>query len=192
MTIEQITYKVTGIRPLLMHNGRLNDPLDPATVYLKEVTSVKGKAKTEEIQLETRRREWLGGIYTDAKGRPCVTEDMLLGSLIEGARKSKDGRKAECVLCAESSFPLEYDGPKDITKLYEVPSFVDCRRAGVMGSGVMRTRPRFNSWAVTATFQYDVDIIDAQTIHQAFQVAGRQCGIGDYRPRFGLFSVEQV
>jgi hypothetical protein len=192
MGLEQATFLITGIRPLLMHNGRLNDPLDPATVYLKEVTSVKGKSKTEEIQLETRRREWLGGLYTDAKGRPCVTEDMLLGSLIEGARKTKDGKKAECVLCSESTFALEYDGPKDIDKLYATPGFADVRRAGVMGSGIMRTRPRFNAWKVKATFMYDPDIIDVRTMAASLATAGRQCGMGDYRPRFGLFEAAAV
>jgi len=190
MALEQATFRITGTRPLLMHNGRLADPVGEHKKALAEITGKR--KKTEDDHAEIRRREWLGGLYQDANGRVCIPESLLLGMLIEGARKRSKGPKAKCVVCSQPTYVLDYDGPKDVLKLYETPGFVDYRGAGVNDVRVYRTRPRFNKWSVTFDYMYDTEVLDIETLHLILDAAATVVGIGDYRPRFGLFTYEQL
>lgn len=189
-----VTIKATlkGICPLLMHNGRLNNPFDPATVALKKATtSNKGKNKTEDGQIEIGRLEFLGGLVLDAKGRPAISADMLVGAWHEGARKLREGKNLLPALWTDDPFyPIVYDGPRDADALWADGRFTDCRRAGVQGAGVMRTRPIFRDWSCPITVSVDEQIIDPQRAIDALAEAGIRCGIGDYRPRYGRFALE--
>lgn len=182
---------LVGISPLLMHSGQLSDPMSPAARALKGVTG--RRKKTDEDLLEIRRLEWLGSMYLDEKGQPCVPVDNILALVIGGAKKDKNGNEAksgvmQCV--GSETFALEYDGPKDIDKLYSDTRFVDCRSAKVGTSRVMRTRPIFRNWKLKIKLLYNPDVIDERTIRQALEISGERVGLGDYRPRFGRFEVQ--
>lgn len=45
--------------------------------------------------------------------------------------------------------------------------------------------------SLTASFEYFGEV-DEATILQALQDAGRTAGIGDWRPRYGRFTVEKI
>ena len=74
------------------------------------------------------------------------------------------------------------------------------RRAVVQGQGVLRARARVPEWQTEVEFEYDPDFVTPEIIAEAFSIAGRVVGIGDYRPRcprgkggpFGRFSVEVI
>jgi hypothetical protein len=192
MALEQLNLKLTGTRPLLMHNGRLADPIGEHKKALSEATTAHKRQKTDESAALVRRQEWLGGLYQDSKGRICITDDMACGVFINGAKKMRLGAKAKCVVCTESTFVLEYPGPKDPEKLYEVPGFVDYRGVVVGQSRVYRTRPRFNEWSVTIGYLVDTEELDIPDVMNFMGQAGILVGLGDYRPRFGSFDVKRV
>jgi hypothetical protein len=56
----------------------------------------------------------------------------------------------------------------------------------------MRTRPIFRKWATTIQITHDTTVIDEAEVFQLLKHAGQLCGIGDWRPRFGRFSVERA
>jgi hypothetical protein len=189
--METLTATFKGIAPLLMHNVRLADPLNPYALALHELTSKRSK-KTEDNHLEIRRAEWFGGMY-DVEGKPVIPADMVLAATIEGARKKKNGKQVQQgVFEALPFFPLVYDGPKDITKLFNDSSgaYMDCRSVVVNRARVMRCRPRFNAWELPVALYYDETIIDREKLATALMDAGRLCGLGTYRPRYGRFEVE--
>lgn len=191
MTIETLKLKLTGVRPLLMHNGRLANPTEDVTKALKVATGKK--PKTEALAEECKKLEWLGGLYQDEKGRPCVTEDMVLGCLVEGAKKSKLGKQATAgVLGGAPFFTLEHKGPSDVLALYDTGKFCDYRSAVVARRRIMRARPRFDQWSVTVTLMVETTTINVDQVIFAMKTAGATSGIGDHRPRFGRFDVERV
>lgn len=182
--------KITGVVPLLMHNGQLADSMNPATRALKEVTA--RRKKTDEDVAEIRHLEWIGSLYLDAKQRPCMPADNVLSLIIAGAKKDKNGGEAKSGImpaAGKEFFELIYDGPKDLTKLYADARFVDCRSAKVGTARVMRTRPIFRAWSLDLELMYNPDVIDERTIQQALEISGERVGLGDYRPRFGRFIV---
>jgi hypothetical protein len=55
------TYKLTGIRPLIMHNGRMADPLDPMAKKLKKLSGER--KKTDATHEKMAEIEWEASLY---------------------------------------------------------------------------------------------------------------------------------
>lgn len=192
--LEKIEAKLVGVAPLIMHNGRLADPLDPHTKMLKELTSKPAKAKTDEVLREIRRVEWLGGLYQNPDGLIAIPSDNVLAVIVQGARKSKLGKEATAgIFETEPFYALQYKGPRDPLALHELAGFVDYRGTKLNGrTRIMRTRPRFQEWSVEIQVMVNTEIIDVEAVVQALTIAGERIGLGDFRPRFGRFTIETV
>lgn len=175
---------------MLIHNGRLANPLDPFAKQLHEVTSIRGK--TDNVQEEIARLEWLGGMYTDCDGDPCLPGELIEATIRAGARKSKLGKQFLAGVSCDDTSKIEYDGPKDLSSLYAD----DGHRLSVMvkvgTSKVLRTRPKFDSWEVEFTLRYDPEIVRKEELDRAVKAAGAQCGFGTWRPKFGRFDMISV
>lgn len=196
---EIVKAKLTGMAPLLMHNGQLVDPTNKFTKALAAATKSSNK-KTEEGIAEIRRLEWFGGMYTDdggsltsleLAGAVAIPADLVLALVLGGAKKSKQGGEAKAgIYESQPFFSLHHDGPKNPNKLYSEPRFVDCRGARVGQARVMRTRPIFKKWSVEIGLVVDTEVMDPDSVITALTKAGALVGLGDWRPRFGRFSVE--
>lgn len=198
------TYTLTGISPLLMHNGQAIDPLN---VYAKEIKRIsKKKNKTDEDQGIMSRVEWFMSLYHDgapdtvADGDVQVDPDARLvlpangieAMLIAGAKKLKQGPAAKAGLIVEDDARLTYDGPADINKLWAAGKHVHRVAVRVGTARVMRTRPIFRTWGATVAISHDQSVIDEPEIFSILKAAGQQVGIGDWRPRFGRFEVARA
>ncbi len=191
--MKELTIRITGTSPLLMHSDRLANPLDPLTIAHKKLTHKK--TKTEDDLREIAKSDWMGGLYCDDKG-PYLPTMNLRRALVDGATQSKRGVavKGGTMILGDRAH-LIYKGPKDPEALWLLPEFVDAR--GVVNSGkarVIRYRPRFIEWAVLFNLSYDPSKVEAELLLHDMSNAGRYTGIGDYRPAkggaFGRFDVE--
>jgi hypothetical protein len=188
----ELKVRITGKSPLLLHNGRLADPTDEIVGEMKKITA-KGKSKTSEDLLELSRLEFMGGLYTDESGEPCIPGEVLESCLKSGARVAKNGKKIEAgAFVAEQTVPLQYQGPRDVAGLWADKSFVHRSGVKVGQARVIRTRPKFAKWACEFTIEYQPEVIDREDIVRALEDAGNLKGLCDYRPRYGRFVVEVV
>ena len=192
--MKSVEVKISG-PALLMHNGRLANPRDPYTKALKEFTSKK--KKSDEDQEEITRREFQGGLYHDDDIGPYLPGEALQACLVEGSRKSKQGREFVSVTVAEDRVPLEYAGPRDRDGLWADDRFLLTVGVKVTTSRVMRTRPLFRNWACKFTIEIEDDAsVNVEDVERALTTAGRKIGLGDWRPgsprggRHGRFSVD--
>lgn len=187
--MKTLNAKWTGIRPLLMHNGQLADQTNPYVVEIKKITA-KGKKKTDTDYANMARLEWEGGLYWDETLGPVIMSDAIERCIQVGAQKSRLGKDVlAAVFCQETCVPVEYKGPREKEKMWANPDFCLRRGVGVNGSRVMRCRPMFREWAIEFTVEYDDSIINEKNLIQAMQDAGALCGLGDWRPKFGRFTV---
>jgi hypothetical protein len=187
--MQTIKFKITGIAPLLMHNNRTVDRFDPITKKLKEYTSKSAKSKTDDDELALRRLEWEAGLYLDENG-PCLTADTVLGMVISGAKKSRQGKQAAAGVYETSpTYSLQYTGPRTADELYAAGRFEDCRTVRIGDKSIMRTRPRFSDWSCVISLHFDETMVDRSVLLKALEDAGERIGICDYRPRFGRFLV---
>ncbi len=185
--MKTTTVQIRGLTPLIMHSGRLADPLDEATQALAKLTSKR--QKTIEDHKAVSKCEWYGGLYLDANGAPCLPGEVLEACLVEGAKKYKLGKVAKGGIIVAGDFALEYDGPKNADKLWAHGGHL--KRAGVrVGTArVIRSRPIFPQWSCTFAIQWDPSLVkDEDQVHEIVESAGMS-GVCEWRPKFGRFEL---
>jgi hypothetical protein len=185
---QALNFKIIGVSAVLFHNGQLVDPLNHHSMSIREITSKKKKVDADH--LEMGKREWFGGLYISG-GEPCIPAEMIEAVLIRGAMKEKAGPAAKAGLLVEKNAKLEYDGPRDPKELWEDERFRFRVAAKVGTSKVMRTRPRFDNWSAQLEIKFLPSMLNAKSVRGFLVAAGEQIGIGDWRPRFGRFSVSE-
>lgn len=175
----------------------LNSPasVDPTGKWAKELSKYTSKRKkTDDDHAEMSRIKWfssLAAYYTPDDGI-CLPANMMFACLQEGAKQIRRGKDIErgVVMDITKKIKLEYDGPKDIEKLWKKKAFVDTRVAGVNNSKIMVTRAIFSEWSVKAGIMVNEQIIDADDVKQILINAGKVGGIGTYRKFYGRFKVD--
>jgi len=171
------TYKVRiqGNKPLLMHN--------PQGMIGDKPTRRRGEHPDPKAEAETY-------LYKDDKGEICIPAAMIKACIREGGRNYKiSGRRTSFAAMIKAGLeifpmmvPLVSDGPWE----------VDLRSVVIQRQRILRARPRFNSWALEFEIRnHDPDIIHCDTLEKIIIDAGKYYGLGDFRPEFGLFEVEE-
>jgi hypothetical protein len=180
---------LTGTSALLMHNGRLADPLDPATKALKAVTGKR--TKTDEDHESMSRIEFLGGLYLDPDIGPYMPADNIWRSLYDSAKKSKQGPGVkEGVVITSEVNPVAYPGPRTAEALWADKNFVFRKTVRNQMNRVSRTRPIFQQWTTEAYGMLDEASLDLSDLRVIADRAGQLVGLGDWRPRFGRFTAK--
>ncbi len=198
--MSQIAFTFTGTTPLLLHNTRLANPLDPIVRAMKKITGKR--KKTDEDLEELARLEFLGGLYygesydwlTPPKDKmgPHIPGEMLDACLRDGAKPTKQGRHVQRgAMVVEPRVKLEYEGPRDPAALWKAGTFRDMRMVKVMAAKVLRCRPKFPiGWHLSFTLEFADAMFNPEDLIAIAKTAGRYACIGDYRPRYGQFTVE--
>jgi hypothetical protein len=189
MNAETIHLLFTGNRPLLMHSGRLADPLDPIVRDLSKITAKRMKTIADHEQIA--RIEWYGGLWL-LDGCPCIPPEAVEASFVDAARSRRKGKQASAGMLVDGPALLDYDGPKDPNELWKDENFRFRHGVRVNNSRTMRTRPRFMNWSVKITATFLPTMLNRTEVIELFQVAGFQEGLGDWRPKFGKFTVEAL
>lgn len=188
MSVERIALRLLGVGPMLMHSRRLADPLDPVAKQLAAVTS-KGM-KTEADHERIAFLEWHAGLWLH-DGRPCIPPHCLKAVLVGGAKKRRKGEAAKAAFRADGPAILEYDGPNSVSELWADARFRHREMVRVWGSLTVRTRPCFPEWSARLTATFLPHMLDRSEVIEFFQLAGPH-GLGDHRPDFGRFLVEEA
>lgn len=189
--MDTLKFKVIGECPLLLHNARLANPLDPLVKQIKQITSKK--KKTEEDQLEIFRLEWQGGLYFDEDLGPYVPGLAVEACIKEAARLQKRGKDVlRGLMVMSDKCPLKYKWPRDIDSLYANEQFVDIRSVVIGGRRTMRCRPIFREWELEAPISYDPEVLNRDDVVSFLRDAGRYIGLLEMRPRYGRFMSEVV
>lgn len=199
---QEIKAKVRGVSPLMLHNSRLANPLDPITKEIKRVSGKRGKTDADLELLS--HLEWLGGLYTTESGSfevnghglkitgfgvPCIPGEMVEGAMAVAARKHKLGKQFGAGFLCDGNWPIKYDGPQTIAALSKDSNFADMRMVKQMRYQILRTRPIFKTWSLEFTLSFLPNLLNAQQVRDVLVLAGQVAAFGDYRPRFGRFEV---
>lgn len=187
----KIVLHIDGLRPMLQHNGRLANPLDPYTQRLKQFTAKK--KKTDEDLMNILMAEARGAVYETTDGLIGFPTQNVWRSVYDAATAFRRGADIKRALSFEDSIePLLVDGAHiTVDKFLAVPANIDYRPVAVNRAKTMRARPKVQlPWAATFAFDLLDDVIDARDLAPILERAGRLVGLGDWRPIYGTFSVE--
>lgn len=180
---------LTGTQPLILHNGRLANPLDPYTRELGAISRKRGKTDDDIAQM----------ISIEARAAAYETPDGYIGlpdsnawrSIQEAAKAYKRGQDVSRAVIYDPVrvAPITVDG-----ELVQVEDYlaregaIDYRPVGVQGRTVMRARPIIADWTTYHDFEVYTDIVMIEDLVQFVERAGRLQGVADHRPQYGRFT----
>jgi hypothetical protein len=188
MSAERIAFRLIGVGPMLMHSARLADPLDPLTKALAAITSKR--VKTEADHARIAELEWHAALWLH-EGRPCLPQHCLKAVLVDGARKRKKGEIAKAAFVADGPAIVKHEGPDTIPGLWADTRFRHREMVRVRESLTARTRPCFPQWSAEVTATFLSSMINRAEVIDFYRLAGPH-GLGDHRPEFGRFFVEEI
>lgn len=189
MAWKTVAYRLTSTCPMIVHNGRTANPLDPFAKQLKQVSSKR--VKTDSDYEEMARIEFLAGLYMGKTG-PIIPAANIDSMLVNAAKKSKEGVSAKSgVFCLENAI-MEYDGPRTTDELWADERFRFAALVKVGMARVVRTRPIFEEWSAVVKINVEESIINPARIDDWFIVAGTVVGLGDWRPQHGRFDAKRI
>lgn len=192
--MKDIKIKITGIRPLVLHNGLMADPTNPYTIAIKKITSKGSKKLTEHDYAERDRLEWEAGLYwSEEIGGIAIPSDNLERCIQEGAKKNRLGKDfAAAVFVQESEVDVVHRlSGKTKERIYSEPGYTLRKGVKVQLSRIIRIRPLIpTGWHMAFTVEFDESIVNKQAVVTALTEAGSLVGLGDWRPKFGRFTVE--
>lgn len=188
-----LKFHISSTRPLLMQAETLANPLSLITKAHKAVAGKRKKSEDDYLWL--LKSEWKASAYYDSDIGPYIPAINLEACIAEAAKATKQGKLVKQALTVlTDKVSLQYDGPRDLDKMYGDGStvFVDVRGVNVAGRKLMRARPLFLKWEAQFEVGFMGDLIDAQDVVRIVEHAGRVIGVGTYRPRFGRFQVDSA
>jgi hypothetical protein len=186
------TFQIKGICPIILHNGRMANPLDPWAKKLKEISSKRSKTDADHEQMA--KIEWHASLYLDKEGRLILPAMMIEAALVNGSKKFKLGQQAKAGLFVDSHAVLEFDGQglsdAQLWDRGENTFTTGCVIGGK--SRVQRTRFRADDWAAKVAVTFDDGLFNPAQVKDIFAVTGSQVGVGTWRPRHGRFLSEAL
>lgn len=188
MSTVRIT--IEGTSPMLQHNVRLANPLDPYTRDLKQLTGKRGKTDDDLARI----------MHVEARGAAYETPDGILGlpdcnlwrSMLDAAKAFKRGKDIERALIYDPVrvVPLDIDGKTyPVEDFLQIEGSVDYRPVAIAGRKTMRARPIIAKWRSTHEYELLPDVIMLDDIRTIVERAGRLHGVGDHRPQYGRYNV---
>lgn len=177
-----------------MHNGLMADATNPYTRRIKEICSKGSKKLTDADYEERDRLEWEAGLYWDEKDGPIIPSDNIERCIQLGAQKSRIGKDVQAaVFCSDPHVRIEFDGPRTMDKMYSDKKFTLRKGVAVQKSRIIRIRPMIpTGWVLTFSLDYDETIVNPKSLQKAMVDAGALIGLGDWRPKFGRFTVADL
>lgn len=187
-TLLKVAVTCKGITPLLMN--RVSD---------EELMNIRNKVKPPKgAPRKTPREECVGKVYSDQDGKPYLPVKMIYSCLVgAGQHVRLDGKRQ--ISTAKSTMLPQFLTIQDSVLALDTPApwEVDLQQGRNPNGGelVVLCRPRFDVWAFTVNIEIDALEISETQIRNLFDIAGKRCGLGDFRPNrkgvYGQFIVEK-
>lgn len=189
---KTLTMKLRGVAPLIMNSNRAADPRYAREIGLKAVQGVRKKSVDDEAEI--LRLKYLSALYWKDGTGPYIPAAYLEATFANAlGQLDRGGRKVAAASIRFDDAKLEYGGrhktPADLcADLKHVLACIVTIPSNK--SKVPLHRPIFPEWSakVTATFH----TLTPERVVEVMERAGDVCGIGDWRPRHGRFTVEKV
>ena len=187
---KQLKVTITGVSPLVMHNGLLVDHENPYVRKIKAITAKKTN-KTDADKDELAALEWFGGLYMNEAREIIVPTLNIEGAIAEAAKKLRKGKSIKSAAFVNEDSVLDFpDKGKPMEKVYDSRKYQLRVPVVVTKSRVMRVRPLFAEWKAVFTITYFDDLISESDMKEILHICGRQIGIGDFRPKYGRFEAK--
>ena len=192
-------YRITidGLSPIIHHDGAAGlDTRSPVSREIATIAAKRGSNRTEADDARLRELEAQRALWLDASGAPALPATAIRAASESGARKRKQGPQVRGGLLVLST-AFDYDREKYGTGIEELGRTAQYTvPVVVQRSRILRTRAKYDDpWSCTFELDVDKDLIDPRHLLEWLDIAGRQIGLGDWRPEksgmFGRFTASK-
>lgn len=181
MDLDLMRVQIIGATPLLLHNGRTANPLDPYSKKMKSLTSKR--QKTEEDIQELLLVQWESGLYFSDKIGLYMPSENMFAATYKAAKKHKLGVKCGGIsFSAVPGFPILTENAKDFVRMKEDPKNKFVKTVVVQKSKTISCRPIFEEWALNFELEFEPTIIDANEIKTILVTMSQRIGLGVWCP----------
>jgi hypothetical protein len=178
--VKKIKVQIEGLRPYLQHRRASSQQ------EVEQMNKIIKILQKNSFDLEASKQEAEMGAYKNGEGYYIPAEQIQEALINAGARIQVKGQGKRTYKNYMKSYV--FVEPQEIL-LTPQEYQLDRRYVKVHGSGINRNRPRFDNWKATFQLLITDDSLPLKDIKEILEIAGSRVGIGDYRPRYGLFSV---
>lgn len=192
------TATVSGASPIIHHNGAAGlDTRSPISREIATIRSKRGANRTEADEDRLRELECQRSLWLDDGGAPTIPSTAIRACIEGGARKRKQGPQVRGGLVVlKTSF--DYNKERYGSRLEELGrSSQFTVPVVVQRSRILRTRAKFDTpWSCTFEVDVDDELIEESQLADWLGIAGRQIGLGDWRPQtsgtYGRFILKEI
>ena len=170
--MEKARVKIKGIAPLLMNRFAMEK---------KDDTSAKRRDEQFDPKEDAEK-----SLYKDDKIGCYAPSSWIEACLRDTAKEFKGKGRGSLKATILASVFID---PEKIPLNKKTYDEIDSRPAVIQRNRIVKSRPRFNSWELDFTTNFNNERIKKDTLKQILSEAGETKGIGDYRPKFGRFEV---
>ena len=167
---EKYEVKIRGLRPLLQHRMS-NEPVKRK----KMGCSYDNQEDAENC------------LYKDSEGRICQPANHIESALIKASANYRIGGQGK------KTYKDAFKGGVFIDPLFIphlIPDWgIDLQNVVIQRARILRARPRFDKWELNFTITLIDERITPDVLKDVLIDAGKFCGLGDNRPRYGTFEV---
>lgn len=192
--MKELNYTVTGVSPILVNNPQTVDPFNHYKIAMKKITDKK--KKQEEDLLELRRLEVESKVYFDEALGIYVPSTWVVASIAAVGWNRSKIKKADIrasVFPITPKLKLHYDGEELVKEKTDVSKNGKFQTVMLLRQGqvkVAKAVPIFHNWSFNVELEYDQTLIDEETLKGLITYASQYGGFGDFRPTYGLATVE--
>ena len=191
VTKDVVFTSLPGV-PLIMHNPQTVDPENEWAQRMRPILDKKAKYRSVDELKELAMYEFYSGLYMDGDEYiiPGENVESMFNAASHGVTTISKAKAAGSFFCPVDFRLTEFDGPKDPDKRYKDKMCQDRRCVKIGTSRIMRVRPLFRNWKLRGKVCYLAETFTMDKVFRVLKEAGIKAALGDYRPKFGRFSVE--
>lgn len=182
-----VNCRIVGSAPLMQHRYPMPDL----------ATLAKGGKKVTGAKDYTQ--EWRDYLYATKDGKVYQPAVHIEGALVKAAVNFKvTGKRGKsyadlfkaALFVSPDEIPHDIEVPAELDADADKPLYLDMRPVVVQRARVVRIRPTFKAgWSLDFEINVIDDELPSEIVQDALTLAGKAVGIGDFRPRFGRFTV---
>lgn len=190
--MKDLMFRLRGTSPMIVHNGQTANPLNGYAKQLKSVS--KKRNKTDEDMEKLAQIEFRAGWYLGVKGEYILPAHNIESTMTEGAKRDKNGKLVQSGAFVVEDPKLVFEGSdKSVDDLWAGGKHALMVCVCVSRRRVLRTRPMIPAgWTTEITVRHDPNMVGPEVVQRALEVAGMEKGLGDWRPKYGRFTVEPL
>lgn len=199
--VQRFQFELTGVMPILLHANDI-----AARQRVEDWINRPGNKKNSKAG-DDRFPAWKWQTYLYSNGEHiAIPSDNIMSCIGYAAKSFPTGKRGENFM-RETQISLmidkefcEFEGPDgpvrmaDVVKLEPLPFAEQAQRVkhmgfslfmrpvGVNGKSHVRVRPRFEEWKVSGVITLSSQTITEELLRSILEFAGRQSGLGDWRP----------